>query len=120
MTAIHGMDASTRNGIGCAKVKVSSNHLTERDVIMKITTIGIDLAKSVFQVHGVDSSGKAILKKQLKRNQTTAFFAALSPCYWQGSLRQRSSLGTQTHGLWPYRALDGATVRQALRQIQQK
>ena len=34
---------------------------------MKITTIGIDLAKNVFQVHGVDERGKTVLKKQLKR-----------------------------------------------------
>jgi transposase len=74
------MDAPTRNGIGCAKVEVSSNHLTERGVIMKITTIGIDLAKSVFQVHGVDSNGKTILKKQLKRDQMAGFFATLPPC----------------------------------------
>ena len=39
---------------------------------MKITTIGIDLAKNVFQVHGVDERGKAVLKKQLKRNQMAA------------------------------------------------
>lgn len=35
---------------------------------MKVTTIGIDLAKNVIQVHGVDERGKAVLKKQLKRN----------------------------------------------------
>ena len=47
---------------------------------MKLTTIGIDLAKNVFQVHGVDERGKAILKKQLKREQMPAFFANLAPC----------------------------------------
>jgi hypothetical protein len=38
---------------------------------MKITTVGIDLAKNVFQVHGVNEDGKAALKKQLKRDQTS-------------------------------------------------
>ena len=47
---------------------------------MKLTTIGIDLAKNVFQVHGVDERGKAVLKKQLKRDQMAAFFANLAPC----------------------------------------
>ena len=47
---------------------------------MKITTIGIDLAKSVFQIHGVDQRGKTVLKKQLKRVQMAVFFANLSPC----------------------------------------
>ncbi len=42
---------------------------------MKITTVGIDLAKSVFQVHGVDERGKTVLKKQLKRQQVLGFFS---------------------------------------------
>jgi transposase len=40
---------------------------------MQITTIGIDLAKAVFQVHGVDAHGKTVLKKQLKRTQVAEF-----------------------------------------------
>ena len=47
---------------------------------MKITTIGIDLAKNVFQVHGVDERGKAVLRKQLKRKDVVSFFANLEPC----------------------------------------
>ena len=42
---------------------------------MKITTVGIDLAKNVFQIHAVDERGKTVLKKQLKRDQVAAFFA---------------------------------------------
>lgn len=48
--------------------------------MMKVTTIGIDLAKNVFQVHGVDAHGKAVLKKQLKREQMASFFANLPAC----------------------------------------
>ena len=40
---------------------------------MKITTMGIDLAKAVFQVHGVDAHGKTVLKKQIKREQLPVF-----------------------------------------------
>lgn len=47
---------------------------------MKLTTIGIDLAKAVFQVHGADERGRAVLKKQLKRTQVVAYFANLTPC----------------------------------------
>ena len=47
---------------------------------MKITTIGIDLAKNVFQVHGADGRGKSVLKKALKRAQMLPFFANLTPC----------------------------------------
>lgn len=47
---------------------------------MNITTIGIDLAKAVFQVHGVNAQGKALPRKQLKRDQMMAFFTTLVPC----------------------------------------
>lgn len=47
---------------------------------MKITTIGIDLAKSVFQVHFVDEHAKAILRKQIRRDQLVAFMANLPAC----------------------------------------
>jgi transposase len=47
---------------------------------MKVTTTGIDLAKNVFQVHGVDERGKAVLRKQLKRKDVAAFFARIEPC----------------------------------------
>lgn len=47
---------------------------------MKITSVGIDLAKSVFQVHGIDEHGKALLKKQLRRDQMASFFVNLPPC----------------------------------------
>ena len=46
---------------------------------MKITTIGIDLAKALFQVHGVDKHGKVGLRKQLKRKDVLSFFANLEP-----------------------------------------
>lgn len=47
---------------------------------MKITTVGIDLAKNVFQIHAVNEHGKTVLKKQLKRDQIAEFFANLAPC----------------------------------------
>lgn len=46
---------------------------------MKATTIGIDLAKHLFQLHGVDQHGKTILKRQLKRDQMLSFFSNLPP-----------------------------------------
>jgi len=45
-----------------------------------ITTIGLDIAKSVFQVHGVDAQGKVIVRRQLKRRYVLAFFQKLPPC----------------------------------------
>ncbi|WP_292992743.1 IS110 family transposase [Nitrosomonas sp.] len=47
---------------------------------MKITTIGIYLAKEVFQIHGVDMHSKVVLRKQLRRSEMARFFANLDPC----------------------------------------
>src|SRR5664279_6337983 len=47
---------------------------------MKITTIGINLAKAVFQIHGVDEYGKVAVRKQLKRAEMSSYFADLEPC----------------------------------------
>jgi transposase len=47
---------------------------------MQITTVGLDLAKNVFQVHGVNQHGKAVFRKQLRRDQVAAFFASLPAC----------------------------------------
>jgi len=66
---------------------------------MQISTIGLDLAKTVFQIHGIDANEKVVVRKQLRRSQVIAFFAALSPClvgmeacatahYWARELRK--------------------------------
>jgi transposase len=65
----------------------------------EISTIGLDLAKNVFQVHGVDSEGKTVEKKQIRRHQMLDYFAKLKPCligveacatahYWGRELRK--------------------------------
>jgi transposase len=53
---------------------------TGRPSVMQIATIGVDLAKHVFQVHGVDQDGNIVLRKQLRRAQVLGFFAKLPPC----------------------------------------
>ncbi len=47
---------------------------------MEISIIGLDLAKSVFQVHGVDGSGRAVVRKALRRSQVVPFFSKFAPC----------------------------------------
>jgi transposase len=47
---------------------------------MEITTIGLDIAKRVFQVHGVDAAGKAVLRRKLQRAEVLKFFKDLAPC----------------------------------------
>lgn len=64
----------------CQSGSVDQPLETEGASIMKVTTARIDLAKNVFQVHGVDEHGKTVLKKQLKREQMAPFFANLPTC----------------------------------------
>ena len=66
---------------------------------MEITTVGLDLAKEVFQVHGVDMKGRVVLRRKLRRSQVLSFFAQLPAClvgmeacggahYWARKLRE--------------------------------
>jgi transposase len=45
-----------------------------------VTTIGLDIAKSVFQVHGVDATGNVLVRRQLKRRYVLTLFEKLPPC----------------------------------------
>ncbi len=47
---------------------------------MKVSTVGLDLAKNVFQVHAVDEAGEVIVRKALRRRQVMPFFEGLEPC----------------------------------------
>ena len=47
---------------------------------MQVSTIGLDLAKSVFQVHGVDASGTVVVRRRLRRGQVLTYFAGLEAC----------------------------------------
>src|SRR5258708_35890577 len=63
---------------GCGRCQGS--HDSEELAMQMITTIGLDIAKSVFQVHGVDAAGEVVIRRQLKRRYVLAFFQKLSPC----------------------------------------
>ena len=77
-----------------------STQLTETkgDRTMQIVRIGLDIAKNVFQVHGVNEQGKVMVQKQLSRRKVLAYFAQLPACrsgleacgsahYWGGNCR---------------------------------
>jgi transposase len=59
---------------------VKASHNLEEPNMRTITTIGLDIAKSVFQVHGVDAEGNVIVRRQIKRRYVLAFFQKLPPC----------------------------------------
>jgi transposase len=46
---------------------------------MTITVIGLDLAKNVFQIHGIDAAGRAVLRRKLRRSEVLPLFASLPP-----------------------------------------
>ena len=48
--------------------------------MQSISTIGLDIAKSVFQVHGVDAAGQVVVRRQLRRRHVFTFFQKLPPC----------------------------------------
>lgn len=80
MMVSNAMDAPTRAGTNVPKWKCHQLLEPKGASTMKITTVGIDLAKNVFQVRGIDERGKAVLKKQLRRDQMATFFVNLPPC----------------------------------------
>jgi transposase len=82
-----------------------------------ITTVGLDIAKSVFQVHGIDAGGQVVIRRQLKRRYVLTFFQKLPPCLvGNRGLRLVAPLVAPAPGPWPYRAPDAASLREALRQ----
>jgi transposase len=80
-----------------------------------IRTIGLDIAKSVFQVHGVDTVGQAVIRRQLKRRYVLAFFHKLPTCLiGMEGLRLGASLVARAPGAWPHRSPDAAGLCEAL------
>src|SRR5205823_13179449 len=78
---------------------VVSNANGREPSMKEVTTIGLDLAKNVFQVHGVDRAGAVVVRRALRRSQVLAWFAKLPPClvgmeacatahYWGRELRR--------------------------------
>lgn len=47
---------------------------------MQITTIGLDIAKNVFQVHGIDGEGQVVLRRKVRRDQLLMLFRGIEPC----------------------------------------
>jgi hypothetical protein len=76
--AVDGSSTGTLSAMDVGAVKAP--HESEEPVMQTVTTIGLDIAKSVFQVHGVDAAGQVVVGRQLKRRYVLAFFEKLPPC----------------------------------------
>ena len=79
-----------------------------------ITTMGFDIAKSVFQVHGVDAVGQVIVRRQLKRRQHSVFPEACGMPGPHRGVRLISLLVARAPSPWSQGAADAAGLREAL------
>ena len=75
--AVDGSSTSATSAIDVGAVRAL---MIRRSQMQTITTVGLDIAKSVFQVHCVDANGDVVLRRQLKRRYVLAFFQKLPPC----------------------------------------
>jgi transposase len=73
-----------------------------------VSTLGLDIAKSLFQVHGIDAAGQVVIRRQLRRRYLLAFFEKLPPFV--------TPLAARATGTRPHRTADAAGLREALRQ----
>jgi transposase len=88
---------------------------------MQVITIGIDLAKNVFQVHGVDANDKVVFNKPLRRSQALPFFAKLAPSLiGMEACASAHYWGTRTQEARPRCPTDAGQRRQGVRQAQQE
>ncbi|SFL11619.1 Transposase [Mesorhizobium albiziae] len=68
---------------------------------MQTTTVGLDLAKRIFQIHAVDASGNVVVRKALRRSQVLPFFTKLPPCLIGMEACGIASLGSRADGARP-------------------
>src|ERR1700693_6296108 len=81
MVAFDAVDGSSTRHVSAMEVgAVKAPTIRRSQVMQTITTIGLDIAKSVFQVHGVGADGQVVVRRQLKRRYVLAFFENLPPC----------------------------------------
>jgi hypothetical protein len=81
MSGVDAVDGSSTRHVNAMDVgAVKAPTIRRSQVMQAITTIGLDIAKSVFQVHGVDTEGNVVIRRQLKRRYVLAFFQKVPPC----------------------------------------
>lgn len=81
---------------------------------MTVVRIGLDIAKHVFQVHGVAEDNRVLVRRQLRRTQVVAWAFAVSR--WNRSMPRISPLGAGPRRAWASSTFDAAAIRKALRQ----
>ena len=83
----------------------------------QVVTIGLDIAKSVFQVHGVDAAGEVGVRRQIRRGQLLQFFDKQPPCLVGiEACGVRALLGSRAKPIRPPGPADAGELRQAVRE----
>jgi transposase len=80
MSVPDAVDGSSTGTMSAKEVVLLCSHDSEEPNMQTVTTIGLDIAKSVFQVHGIDAAGAVVIRRKLKRRYVLLFFAKLEPC----------------------------------------
>ena len=78
--ACDAADGSSTGATSAIELGAVRALMIRRSQMQTITTVGLDIAKSVFQVHGVDANGNVVFFRQLKRRYVLTFFQKLPPC----------------------------------------
>ena len=87
----------------------------------EVSTIGLDIAKSVFQVHGVDADGAVVIRKRVSRAKVLEFFAALPPCLVGiEACPSAHHWSRRASGARPHSEADAAELCEGLPQAQQE
>ncbi len=87
----------------------------------EVITIGVELAKNVFQVHGVDAEGSVVVRRQLRRGQMLPFLKKQRPCLvGMEALCHLAPLGAGDRGLGTPSTFDATALREALCEAEQE
>src|SRR3954451_22167067 len=86
----------------------------------RVATVGLDIAKSVFQVHGIDATGTVVVRRKLSRGHVLTFFEALPRCLIGMEACNTSHYWARELTTWTRRAADAGAIREALRQAGQE
>ena len=88
---------------------------------MTVKTVGLDLAKDVFQVHGISENGRVIFNKAIKRAKLLSFFEKLPPVQGRyGGVWIVPSLGPPAAQTWARREVNACRLRQTLREAREE
>src|SRR5258708_35169937 len=80
MSVFDAVDGSSTRHVSAIEVVADGVATSGEPDMQAVTTIGLDIAESGFQVHGIDAAGNVIIRRQLKRRYVLAVFQQLAPC----------------------------------------